>query len=375
MRRRWWLGPEGCRLICWAAAVALLAIALWAPRHPLAPTEGAATLAVIDVSQSMDVADQFEDGRPVSRLAFARDALAALVADLPCGASLGLGLFVEHRSLLLFAPVEVCDNRGDLLGAIANLDTRLAWNGNSEIAKGYNAAWLLARDRPERPALVFITDGHEAPPVNPRHRPAFPGEIGELRVLVAGVGGDQPRPIPRHDPSGRPLGFWGADDVMQTDPYSVSRSSGSNDMLVETGSLRPGDERAAGTPGREHLSQIREDYLRLLADETGARFVRLKTVPDLTQAVNQLHGIVALQPVWTRRTWLIVSALTLVLAGLLLGWLPPRLAHRPQPAKRATMARPRAAPPPAPGNGSSTGPDRRADGRTVAAGDGVPAGG
>jgi mxaL protein len=313
---------DALRLLCWLAALLLIGWVAVVPRPPSQPTAGAATLAIVDLSQSMNVTDQYEDGRPVSRLAFVRDALAALVTDLPCGAALGLGMFVEHRTLLLFAPVEVCDNRGELLRAIASLDTRSAWNGNSEIAKGYNAAWQLAAARPERPALVFITDGHEAPPLNPRHRPAFSGQAGALRVLIAGVGGDQPMPIPRHDPEGRPLGFWGADEVMQVDPYSVSRTATTDDRLIESESLRDGDERAAGTPGREHLSQLREDYLRLIAGETGARFARLRTVTELTDAVAALHGIRLRQRVLSARTAMVVAALGLVVAGLVSGWLP-----------------------------------------------------
>lgn len=361
MRRRALPGPDACRLACWALALALLAVLALLPREPLQPTAGAATIAVVDISQSMNVADQHEEGRPVSRLAFVRDALSAMVTALPCGASLGLGLFVEHRSLLLFAPIEVCDNRAELLRAVANLDTRLAWNGNSEIAKGYNAAWRLAEARPERPALVFITDGHEAPPLNPRHRPAFAGEAGTLRVLIAGVGGDQPMPIPRHDPEGRPLGFWGADDVMQVDPYSVSRTAGSQDLLVESDPLRAGDERAGGTPGREHLSRLREDYLRLIADETGARFARLSAVPDLGSAVAGLHGIALRQPIRTPRTWAVLTALVLVVGGLVIGWLSP---HRPPAPRRRAADRgiaPRQPARPAPGSTPSAAAGRTAD--------------
>jgi mxaL protein len=314
-------------LLCWLGALLLIGWLALVPRPPLPPMAGAATLAVVDLSQSMNVTDQYEDGRPVSRLAFVRDALAALVADLPCGAALGLGMFVEHRTLLLFSPVEVCDNRGELLRAIASLDTRSAWNGNSEIAKGYNAAWQLAAARPERPALVFITDGHEAPPVNPRHRPAFSGQAGTLRVLIAGVGGDQPMPIPRHDPEGRPLGFWGADEVMQVDPYSIPRTATADDRLIESEPLRDGDDRAAGTPGSEHLSQLREDYLRLIAGETGARFTRLRTVADLAEAVAALHGIGLRQAPRASRTALILAALGLVMAGLVAGWWPRDRGH------------------------------------------------
>ena len=41
-------------------------------------------------------------------------------------------------------------------------------------------------------------------------------------------------------------------------------------MLVETGEASADDLRAGGTPGSEHLSSLRGDYLQLLAAETGA---------------------------------------------------------------------------------------------------------
>ena len=63
---------------------------------------------------------------------------------------------------------------------------------------------------------VFVTDGHEAPPLDPRHRPAFDDKPGDVAGLLVGVGGLLPVPIPKSDPMGRPLGFWRADEVMQT---------------------------------------------------------------------------------------------------------------------------------------------------------------
>ena len=111
------------------------------------------------------------------------------------------GVFAAHRTVLLYSPVEVCANRTEIVHSIGRIDTASSWSGNSEVAKAYHASLVLARSLPGEPALVFLTDGHEAPPVNPRHRPSFQGKAGEVRAMVAGVGGALPVPIPRRDPT------------------------------------------------------------------------------------------------------------------------------------------------------------------------------
>jgi len=320
------------RAVGWWLAAALLAIAVLLPRQPTTARPEARTVVLVDLSQSMTVVDQPLDGRPVARLAYARAALANAIERLPCGSSLGLGVFAGYRPLLLFAPIEVCENRAELLAAVRRLDTRQAWNGNSEIAKGYYAAWRLVRTLPDRPALVFITDGHEAPPLNPRLRPAFDGEIGEVRAVLAGVGGDLPAPIPFQDPEGRVRGFWSAEQVLQVDPYSLPRAAGIDDHMVITGEARPADLRAAGTPGQEHLSSLRGDYLQLLATETGARYARLVAPPDLASAIAALpdSGLRQALPGW--HAALAAAALAFFLVGLVSGWFPrPSRMSRPNP--------------------------------------------
>lgn len=318
----------------WWLALGLLLVAALLPRQAVVARPDARAIVIVDVSQSMTVADQLLDGKPVSRLAFARAALAEAIERLPCGSSLGLGVFAAYRPLLLFAPIEVCDNRAELLAAVRRLDTRQAWNGNSEIAKGYYAAWRLARDLPDRPVLVFISDGHEAPPVNPRLRPAFSGEIGELRAVLAGVGGDTPMPIPFRDAEGRIRGVWSAEQVLQVDPYSLPRAAGTDDLMVITGEARASDLRAGGTPGREHLSALRSDYLQLLATETGAHFARLVRPADLAASIRAAQGEGAGPTIPGWQALLAAAALALFVIGLVSGWVAPTRGRRLAPRLR-----------------------------------------
>ncbi|RZL93454.1 MAG: VWA domain-containing protein [Variovorax sp.] len=240
---------------------------------------------VLDVTQSMNVTDEQVDGRPVSRLAFAKHALRQSLLRMPCGSKVGWAIFTEYRALLLLAPIEVCANLSELRSTLAQIDVHMAWSGNSEIAKGLHSAIGIARQLPDKPSLVFVTDGHEAPPLNPRYRPEFDDKPGEVPGLIVGVGDLRASPIPKTDPQGQPLGFWRADEVMQTDLRSQGRGgSVSGETLV--------DDRAGvavpmlgATPGFEHLSSLREGYLRLLAGEQGMVFLRLQSQQRLAEAL------------------------------------------------------------------------------------------
>jgi len=93
-------------------------------------------------------------------------------------------------------------------------------------------------------------------------------------------------PIPKFDPDGRRLGYWGPDDVLQTDPYSKGRAgSVAGEGYAESEAIEP--PRGWPVVGNEHLSQLREGYLRLLADELALDYVRLNSVGDGVQALAE----------------------------------------------------------------------------------------
>lgn len=284
-------------------------------------------IVVLDVTQSMDVTDVQIMGQAVSRLDFARDALHRALERLPCGSRLGLAAFTEYRSYLLFAPVEVCAHRAELRSTLAQIDNRIAWSGNSEIAKGLHSAIGIAKQVPGVPSLVFVTDGHEAPPLSARHRPRFDDLPGEVPGLIVGVGGALPVPIPKRDPAGRPIGFWGPDEVLQVDPRSLGRgASVLAEAMTEEGEATPAAA-LGGTPGSEHLSSLREPYLRLLAAENGLAFHRLDNAAAFAKA---LQSPALARPVPTAvdaRTALAALALALLLAT----WRPRRRWPRRSP--------------------------------------------
>ena len=249
-----------------AAAIAFLLLTA-AVFTPLFETPRAAYdyLVVFDITQSMNVADYELDGAPTSRLTFAREAVRRTLRKLPCGSRIGWGVFAEYRTLVLLAPIEVCENYNDLLSSLDRIDGRMRWGNASEISKGLFWAIRGARDVGGRPKVLFLTDGQEAPPVEGEGLAMFDDlKRGDIGGWLIGVGGYTPRPIPRTDADGRPMGYWHADEVMQRDPRSTDRPT---------------------TSSHEQLSEVREPYLRKLARQVGFEYQHLSTIDSVRQAM------------------------------------------------------------------------------------------
>jgi len=282
-----------------ASALALLLIALVVPTLNM-PRDTFSYLVFFDISQSMNVEDYELDGTPASRLAYARHTVREALRDLPCGSRIGLGAFVEYRTLLLVAPIEVCDNYHDLLASLDYIDGRMRWRESSEIAKGVFWSIRAAKELGDNSNVIFLTDGHESPPLRPRAQPGFDDiEPGEVHGWLIGVGGDTPLPIPRTDREGNRLGYWRADEVVQ-------RRTGRS------------DEGAPGQ-GNEHLSSLRGEYLQDLAQKVGFEYARLERPATVSNAMRD-HRFAQRRPVPTDLCWLpALSALML----LLLRFLPP----------------------------------------------------
>ncbi|MEZ0212136.1 MAG: vWA domain-containing protein [Xanthobacteraceae bacterium] len=254
----------------WLLALALVSLlaSFLAPRITR-QREARDIVLVIDVTGSMNVRDAAPSGTPVSRLASAKEAGRALLAHLPCQSRLGLGIFTERRTFLLFEPAEVCENFAAIDGAIDGLDWRMAWEGDSYVARGVLSGLAIATDL--HSDLVFLTDGHEAPPLAGA-LPGFDGKPGEVAGVLVGVGSTEPSPIPKFNEDGREIGFYAESDVPQEDrsgppPADAPSRAGWNPRNAPWGG-----EAASGT---EHLSAVREAHLRALAGHTGLAYARL----------------------------------------------------------------------------------------------------
>jgi mxaL protein len=292
MRRaalRRWLSAARLRASMPMAAGALLLLACAMPAIPL-QRDTVDALVVFDITQSMDVQDVELDGVRVSRLVFARESARRALRALPCGSRIGWAAFTEYRTLVLLAPIEVCGNYGDLLSTLGRIDGRIRWGNASEISKGVFWAMRAAKELEAKPALVFLTDGQESPPLGESRAPLFDDLApGQIHGWLAGVGGPAPMPIPRTDAEGRPAGNWRAQDVVQ-------RAS------------------VAGHPSsHEQLSELREGHLRALAAQVGFDYETLADASTLSRLMNDAR-LVRRVAVPTDVSWVPAAAALLLLA-------------------------------------------------------------
>lgn len=243
--------------------IALLGLAIGLPKLPV--TRAAYDhLVIFDVSQSMGVEDYRIGEQPVSRLAFAKHAVAEALKNPTCDTRIGWGVFAGRKIVTLLAPVEVCRNYSALLAALDNIDGRMAFERSSEIQEGLLWTMLNVRDLKPLPSVIFMTDGHEAPPLPPERVRAYDGPLGEVRGWVIGVGGLEPQPIPKTDPDGRRIGTWRATEVLQ---WAGAASD-------------------TGGTSHEHLSELREPHLQRLAKTVGFDYARLVDAGSLEAALH-----------------------------------------------------------------------------------------
>ncbi len=273
--RRTWI--TALAAACFVAAFLEPAIVLRRPTYDYVIT--------IDITQSMNTRDVMLDGARMSRIGYAKRLLEQWLPRLPCGSRVGWAIFTEYRVFLFFTPVEVCANYDALQETLHRIGNNMAWAGGSEIARGLFAGIRVASEVPGKPDFVLITDGQEAPPVNPQFRPEFDGTPGAVRGLILGVGGEALSRIPMIGRDGRFLGYWQASQVPQTDAYSAGRATSQpNDLLYDKAGqpIRP-----LPPTGTEQLSSLKAEYLRSLARETGLQYRRLDGPGTLYSALTQ----------------------------------------------------------------------------------------
>ena len=256
------------QLLCLLGAVLLLLIALSGPSAVL-QRDLFRFVFVFDITQSMNVADVLHEDTPISRLEFAKRAVRYGLQRLPCNSEAGLAVFTEHRTFLLFAPVEVCENFSAISTMLDKVSWRMAWDARSEVAKGLYSGLEVTEELGEQTRIVFLTDGHEAPPLHAEFRPRFQGTPVDGAGGIAGIGGSIPAPIPKLGDEDQPLGYWTANEVLQVDTYSLGRGANSDDALVGVDMSNVEERIASGT---EHLSMLKAGHLRALAEETGLHY-------------------------------------------------------------------------------------------------------
>lgn len=246
-----WLGAGNWPLVL---ALLLLAPAVWPPRVELQRPVFNWQVS-FDITQSMNVEDVVLDDLTVSRLTLARAAMREVLGALPCGSKVGWSIFADYRSVVILTPVEVCSHYEELLASLERIDARMRWANASNISKGVTWAVRGARSIGPDTSFVFITDGQESPPLRINETPPMTDiQPGEVRGWLVGVGGDVSVPIPKTGSNGEPAGYWRADEVVQGSALG-------------------------GSMNHEHLSELRQDHLRALAELVGVNYRRL-TAPE-----------------------------------------------------------------------------------------------
>src|SRR5690606_14328183 len=97
----------GARLLLLVLALAVLGDAAWYREPPPPSRAGVGVVMVFDITQSMHVEDVQVMERATSRLDLAKQGAMRVLEALPCGVSVGAGVFAAHRAVLLYSPVEI----------------------------------------------------------------------------------------------------------------------------------------------------------------------------------------------------------------------------------------------------------------------------
>jgi len=246
--------PVLCALLLLLASVSMSPVDIVQPVHNIQVT--------FDISQSMNVEDALLDQSATSRLTLAKAAARALLLSLPCGSRVGWGVFAGHRVITLITPLEVCSHYAGLLASLDQIDGRMRWVEASSIGKGLHQGMRAAQTLGDGVNIVFISDGHEAPPLR-KGQTGIPAAGGfNLDGLVVGVGGATPAPIPKMDAEGRVTGFWQAQEVVQQLDLPAGQS-------------------------HEELSRLHADHLIRLAQLANLTYVELNSVQAIADAVGK----------------------------------------------------------------------------------------
>jgi len=143
----------------------------------------------------------------------------------------------------------------------------MRWSNGSSIGKGIHQIMRTADEYTEPTAVLLMTDGQEAPPLEQGQRGVPNTDKFDVKGLLVGVGGSTPVPIPKTDALGNTVGVWSATDVVQR--------------------LQP-----AFAIGGEELSRRDEERLLALARLTQLDYVGLDSPQALAQrAISAKYAV------------------------------------------------------------------------------------
>ncbi len=281
---------------------------------------------MVDITRSMNVLDyRNAQGDPITRLDKVKSDVLSVIQQLPCGSRVGLGIFTERTPTMLYSPIEVCSGYSELRKSINSLDWRMAWVADSNIILAlYNSLQLMHTLSLEHTTLVFFTDGHEAPPVNPNTDPGLADQqSGEFKPVVKGIiigmGDHALSRIPKHDQDGIQVGYYTAEDVPQGIMTGLSVNQGVAAGIVPHNPRHVRREQKVDST--EHLSNLRETYLKTLAEQANLHYHHLQSSSGLLNVLT--HQDFVEQRIQKTDLSYIPAMLALLL--MILAYLPERL--------------------------------------------------
>ncbi len=236
---------------------------------------------IVDITRSMNARDYQQKNETISRLQFVKQTLQKLILKLPCQSKVGLGIFTERKATVLFQPIEVCASYPEIDNVIDSIDWRMAWAADSSISKGLSSIITDLQDKGSD--VIFLTDGQEAPPINPRYKTDFSDLKGKLKGMLVGVGGLQNTPIPKYDNHGKQQGFYKEEDVPHSSTFGMAPTSS---VPVEGFNARNAPFGSANVLGDQHLTRLYEPYLQELSKEVDWSYHRLESLEKLNVALQ-----------------------------------------------------------------------------------------
>ncbi|HPH06907.1 MAG TPA: VWA domain-containing protein [Methylotenera sp.] len=306
-----------CRGRLMLAAIVLLAICLLKPQASL-PKRVFDWFVVLDITQSMNVRDMVEHDKAISRLAYSKNAIRASLKSLPCGSRVAIGLFTERDTTTVTHPMEVCAHFGALDETVAHLDWRMAWAADSFIINGLFSALAqtpkLNTELDKTMRVAFISDGHQAPPINPDYAPKFEGQAGEIKGVIIGVGGKTSARIPKVDADDNVSAYWELDEVMRYATFGVSKKTQSVlDMEDEQHGRNSPHGKNPAESTNAHLSALDEGNLKAIANVTGLDYSNLASDMPMAELLSNKKLAVWRSSNTDLRAWFSIPAMLFVL--------------------------------------------------------------
>jgi mxaL protein len=298
-------------------AIILLATCLFKPQANL-PKRVFDWFIVLDITQSMNVRDMAEHDKAMSRLVYSKRVIRTSLKSLPCGSRVAIGLFTERDTTTVTHPMEVCAHFAALDETVAHLDWRMAWAADSFIINGLFSAVAqtpkLNTKLENNTRLAFISDGHQAPPINPDYAPKFEGKVGEVKGSIFGVGGTTPARIPKLDADDNISAYWELDEVMRYATFGVSKKTQSAlDMENEQHGRNSPHGKNPAESTNAHLSALDESNLKALANVTGLDYFRLGNDNTMADVLTRNKLATWRKSNTDLRAWFAIPAMLFVL--------------------------------------------------------------